>query len=178
VLLSFVVPLPALAQPKKAEDVVKKLEARFEPAEAKPGQTVTLKIALELADGYSTYPTVQPDRGAASMTNRIVFPKPGAVVFVGKLEEPADPKVKAEPDLQIEELRYYPGGGTWSRKAVVSPDAKPGEVTVNLSNVSLLICDKNSCFPPTKVAVSAKLKVLDGPPVGVDPAYKDELPKK
>ena len=44
------------------------------PAEAKPGQTVTFTLTVELNDGYHTYPTVQPDKKAAGMVNEIKFP--------------------------------------------------------------------------------------------------------
>ena len=43
---------------------MKKVEAKFDPAEAKPGQTVTFKLTVELNDGYYTYPTRQADKAA------------------------------------------------------------------------------------------------------------------
>ena len=67
---------------------VKKVEAKVTPAEAKPGQTVTFALTVELNDGYHTYPFVQPDPKADGMTNAIKFPTADKLVFVGKPEDP------------------------------------------------------------------------------------------
>lgn len=159
------------------EKAVKKVEARFTPAEAKPGETVTLTLTVELNDGYHTYPTAQPDPKAESMVNVLKFPAPGAVVFVGDTHDPKGFATKAEPDVGITELRYYTGSVTYTRKAVVSPKAKPGAAAVKLPEFSLSVCDKTNCFPPKKVPVEATLKVLDAPPVPVEKAYADEVAK-
>ena len=63
------------------EKAVKKIEAKFDPAEAKPGQTVTFKLTIELNDGYYTYPSVQPEKAAASYVNIFKFPAAGNVIF-------------------------------------------------------------------------------------------------
>src|SRR6476469_7263351 len=89
--LLALMPAPASTQ-KWYDKAVKKVEAKFSPAEAKPGQTVTFTVTIELADGYHTYPTVQTDKQAAAMVNTILFPKPDAVIFVGKTEDPKDAK--------------------------------------------------------------------------------------
>ena len=76
-VLAFLPAAPAAGQ-KAFDKAVKKVEASFSPAEAKPGQTVTFSVTIELNDGYHTYPTVQTDKMAASMVNEIKFPDPGA----------------------------------------------------------------------------------------------------
>lgn len=159
------------------EKAVKKIEGTFEPAEAKPGQTVTFKLTIELNEGYHTYPTVQPDKLAASMVNTIKFPPPGSAVFVGPVTDPVNFETKAEPELGIQEIRVSSGKVVFTRKAVVSPKASPGESTVKLESFKLMVCDKNSCFPPKAVPVEAKLKVLDGPAVPVEKEYADEVAK-
>lgn len=167
-------------QPKKPtwyDKAVKKLEVTFDPVEAKPGATVTCKITIELNEGYYTYPTKQPEKAAAEMTNRIKFPDPGAVIFVGTVTDPDKYETKSEPDLGIRELRYYEGKVVYERKVVVSPSAKPGEVTVKLESFTLTVCDAKNCFPSKKLTPEAKLKVLDGPAVPVDPKYADEVKK-
>jgi DsbC/DsbD-like thiol-disulfide interchange protein len=169
--LCLVVVVPASAQ--TAKDAVKKVEAVFEPAEAKPGQTVTLKITVELADGYYTYPTVQPAPEGKYSTNSVVFPIGGPIVFVDKTVDPAGPKTKKVEDY---DLFAYPGGGTWIRKAVVSTSAKPGATSAKVK-FKLLVCEEDRCFPPKTHELEATLKVLDGPPVDVDPKYKAEVEK-
>jgi hypothetical protein len=159
------------------EKAVKKVEGKFTPAEAKPGQTVTFTLTVELNEGYHTYPTAQPDKQAAGMVNVIKFPAPGAVIFVGSTEDPKDFVTKEEPDLGIKELRVNVGTVTYTRKAVVSPKASAGDAKVKLSSFELSVCDKQNCFPAKAVPVEAALKVLDGPAVPVEKAFADEVAK-
>lgn len=156
---------------------VKKVEATFDPAEAKPGQTVTFKLVVDLNDGFHTYPTVQPDPGAENFVNMIKYPAAGNVIFVGKTIDPKDYDTKAEPLLKIKELRVVPGAATFARKVVVSPKAAAGMVEVKLDEFRLQVCDKKTCFPGIKLDVSAMLKVLDGPAVPVEKDYADEVKK-
>ncbi len=166
---SFAADLP------KFEEIVKKAEARFEPAKAKPGETVTLKIKIDLINGWQTYPLVQPDKGAKSQTNRIVFPAGGPIVFVDSTIDPPNAKVKAEPLLGIEQLLYYPGGGVWERKAVIVPSAKTGKLAAKVK-FTLLVCDKDNCLAPKTLELEASIDVA-GEPVAVDPKYKAEVDK-
>ena len=170
--------MPGTANAQKwYEKAVKKVEGKFTPAEAKPGQTVTFTLTVELNEGYHTYPTAQPDKKAETMVNVLKFPEPGAVIFVGETQDPKDYEKKEEPDIGIKELRYNTGVVVYSRKAVVSPKASSGATTIKLDTFSLSVCDKNNCFPPKKVPVEASLKVLDGPPVPVEKAYAEEVMK-
>src|SRR3954471_18292810 len=98
--LVAVVPGSASAQ-KWYEKAVKKVEGKFTPAEAKPGQTVTFTLTVELNDGYHTYPLVQPDPKADGMVNVLKFPAADGVIFVGKPEDPKDFLTKEEPDIGI-----------------------------------------------------------------------------
>lgn len=159
------------------EKAVKKIEGKFTPAEAKPGQTVTFTLTIDLNDGYHTYPTVQPDKAASANVNVIKYPTDGSVIFVGSTADPKDFKTKEEPNAGIKELRYNTGLVTYTRKAVVSPKAAAGEMKVKLTEFSLSVCDEKNCFPAKVVPVEAALKVLDGPPVEVEKAYADEVAK-
>jgi len=167
---------PVVAADKKSGGV-KSVEAKFEPAEAKPGQLVTFKLIVVLEDGYHTYPLLQPDKQAASMVNKIDFPEPAGVVFVGDALDPAEPKSKAEPVLGIEEMLYYTGTVVYERKVVVSPKVAAGDLTVQIPKFTLSVCDKDNCFPPKKHTPEAKLKVLSGPAVAVDKKYAAEVEK-
>jgi len=168
---ALVVAGTAFAQP--AKDAIKKVEAVFEPAQAKPGQTVTLKITVQLADGYHTYPVVQSAEQARYSVNSISFPKDAPVVFVGETVDPVSPKAKKVEDY---ELLTYPGGGTWIRKAVVPPAAKAGALTAKVK-MKVLACDEDRCLPPKTFELEVPLKVLDGPAEKVDPKYQAEVEK-
>ncbi len=155
---------------------VKSLDATFEPVEAKAGQTVTFKLTVMLNDKYTTYPLVQPDPNAKGMVNKLTFPAPAGVIFVGDATDPAGYATKAEPQLDILELRYYKDSVTFERKVVVSPTAKPGEVIVKLDKFVLNVCDTTNCYPAKTLTPEAKLKVLDGH-VEVEKAYAAEVKK-
>ena len=174
--LFALVPGSASAQ-KWYEKAVKKVEGRFTPAEAKPGQTVTFSLTVELNEGYHTYPLFQPEKKADGMVNTIKFPAPDKLIFVGKPEDPKDFATKEEPDLDIKELRYCPGTVVYTRKAVVSPKATAGATTVKLASFGLNVCDKNNCFPSKAVPVEAAFKVLEGPAVPVEKAFAEEVEK-
>lgn len=162
---------------KAFDKAVKKVEGAFTPAEAKPGQTVTFTVTVELNEGFHTYPVMQTDPGALNYVTDIKFPKPANVIFVGDVQDPKDVKVKPEPDLKISEFRYCEGKVVFSRKAVVSPKAMPGPITVKLDSFILSICDKDHCYPPKKVPVEATLKVLDAPAVPIEKEYAEEVKK-
>ena len=165
---------PAAAQPS-FEQIVKKAEAKFEPADAKPGQTVTLKVTLQLLDGWHTYPLFQPDKAAKTYINKITFPEAGPLVYVGELNDPKGAKEKAEPLASIERMLVYPGGATWEFTAVVLPTTKAGPVSSKIK-FRVLVCDKDNCVPPTTIDIEATLKVA-GEPVKVDPKYQKDVDK-
>jgi DsbC/DsbD-like thiol-disulfide interchange protein len=166
-------PLCLIATAARGDDVVKKVEAVFEPAEAKPGQAVTLKITVKLADGFHTYPLIQSSPEARYSVNAMKFPDGGPIVFVDKTVDPPSPKTKKGED---HEYLIYPGGGTWTRKAVVLPSIKAGPATVKVK-AKLLVCDEDRCLPPKTYDLEATLKVLDGPAVAVEAKYKAEVEK-
>lgn len=153
---------------------VKSITASVEPVQAKPGQTVEFQITIQLNDGYFTYPTKQPDDNAKSMVNKFVFPKPDQLIFVGETVDPSGYISKDEPDLGISDLRTYSGTVKFVRKAVVSPRAKPGDVTVTLDAFKLSVCDAKNCFPAKTLQPEAKFKVIEGR-VDVEKQYADEV---
>ena len=165
----------AMTAQKWFEKAVRRLEASFTPAQARRGQTVTFTLTIQLQEGYYTYPTRQSDPQAAALVNDLRFPEPQEVIFVGPVEDPKTVQVKAEPQAGIPSLRYCTGTVTYTRAAVVHPQARPGRVTVRLPKVRLNICDANTCFPAKEVAVEATLTILDGPPLPVEERYAEEV---
>jgi hypothetical protein len=167
-------PLMASAQD---ETIIEKLEAIVEPAEAPVGSTVTVKINLQLKSGWYTYPVVQTDRGAKDFVNKITF-TPGSLIYVEKPKDPENPKSKSEAEIGIEKLLYYPGGGTWTVKAVVSPNAKPGDALLPIK-LNLQICDANTCLPPKKAEVKPIVKIVPGTAgvEAVEPKYRETVEK-
>lgn len=156
-------------------DAVRSVATTVVPSTAAPGQTVTVKLTIELNDGWHTYPVTQTDPGAKSFASKIAFPTDGPLVFVGKLKEPAGVKSKAEPELGIEKLLYYEGTITWERTAVVAPSTPAGPATVTLTP-KFQVCTGSNCLPPKSLKAAAAL-VVAGAPVAVDPAHAAEVEK-
>src|SRR5262245_44350959 len=102
--------LRAPAQDDAFAKAVPKVEARFEPATGKRGETVTLKVRLHLDDKYHTYPQAHPEAQTETMTNRFTWPEAGAVVFVGGVTEPENSSERDEPG--IGKLHTYAGKPT------------------------------------------------------------------
>ncbi len=164
-LACFVVPSNSTGaeEPKDPyADVIKKVEARFEPTEARPGQSVILKIELRIAKGWITYPTKQPDLRAQDCVNRIAFPKDGLVTFTGKIKEPENPTIRDEPIAFIKDLHSYPGGGIWECEAVISPKAPPGPQTVKVQ-FRPRIHNEENCGPRKLFEFQAMIKVVGEP---------------
>jgi hypothetical protein len=156
---------------------IKAVTAAFEPAEAKPGQTVTLKLTIELEPGFTLYATTQTDKNAADFVTTIPFPAAATVVFVGGVKEPEKPILKAIPELGIKELRAFGGKVVFERPAVVVPTTSTGLAAVKIAGLKLQVCDEKNCYPTKALAPEAALKVLPGPAVAVEKQYKDEVEK-
>jgi thiol:disulfide interchange protein DsbD len=173
----LIVPERAGAQParKTFDEVLTRIEAEVEPAEARRGQTVTWRLKVTVLPGWHSYPTAQVDPEAASYLTQIKFERAaGDAVFVGGLKEPAF-HTKPEPDLNVKELRYLEGNLVWERSAVIPPDAKPGEMTVEVP-VRIYACDENNfCLSPRDIPTRAKVRVSDAPPVEVESQYRAEV---
>jgi thiol:disulfide interchange protein DsbD len=154
------------------ETAVEEIKATIEPAEAKPGQTVKYKLAIKLAPGLHTYPTVQPDPSSTSK-NKIELPKTGNLIFVEPVSDPPDFAVVNRGGITQAE---YEGGATWEFKAVVSPKASPGPANVEPLTLKMIVCDESGCLPPKTFKVPANLTVAVGS-VPVDPKFKDAVDK-
>jgi thiol:disulfide interchange protein DsbD len=148
------------------------LRASFEPASAKPGQTVTWKLTGRIAPGWHTYPVKQPNPKISSSKNDFEFPAPGDVIFVGQLQEPDVKEVPCELGGMQREIQA--GEVVWKRPVVVSPEAKPGAKMIKVS-LDFLICNKDNCLPPRTLVLEAPLTVTTDPPVDVDKAFRDEV---
>jgi thiol:disulfide interchange protein DsbD len=166
---AFLVAFTPMA-PAQFNVAVLKVEATVEPATVRRGETATWRVTVELAPGWHTYPTVQQDPAASSMVTKFVFPSSKEMLFVGDMVARGDLQTKAEPAIDIKELRFYEGQVTWEQSFVMGPDAKPGQKSVVVP-VTLVVCNDSGCLPPHKVETTAKVTVTDAPPLPVDPKY-------
>jgi thiol:disulfide interchange protein DsbD len=156
-------------------NAVPKAWTSFEPSTAKRGETITWRLTVELAPGWHTYPLQQVDPKAEDNVTTIKFPESGDVTFVGDVKEPAY-KSKAEPELGIREVHYLEDQVlVWERKAVISPNAKPGQISVTVP-VRMQVCDANRCLPWRNLDFVAPLTITAEPGAAVTAMPKNVEP--
>ena len=153
---------------------VARVEAAFDPAEAKPGQTVTFTLTVQLNDGYHTYPLEQDDKAAAGQVNKLAVPGPRG----------GDLRRRGGRPGRVQDRRPSRNSGSrrcgstcrgkvvYERKAVVVPEGGGRAGDGQVPAFRLNVCDKNNCFPPKTLTPEATLKVLDGPAVAVEPGSR------
>lgn len=155
---------------------VPSVDAVFEPATARRGQTILWKMTAKLSPGHYTYAAVQVDKNAEAQKTEFTFPASDAVVFVGDLKEPPY-KVKALNDVipPIMELRYLDEPElTWVRPVVVSLTAKPGKTTVK-AEVRIVVCNAKTCLPPQTLYFETPLTITDEAPQEVESQFRDAV---
>jgi thiol:disulfide interchange protein DsbD len=152
------------------DDVLSRIEARFEPATAKPGDSVTWIMTVEVVPGWHTYPTVQTDPEALSNVVVIKFPKTGNLTPTGPIIEPSNPIEKAYPELKIKKAYEYEGTVVWSQRMTLGNTTEPGPLVYKVP-VTFLVCKEN-CIRE-KRDVAATLTVRGEPHVnGSSPPVK------
>lgn len=164
------------SKPSPVDKAVVKLQAAFVPAEAKPGQTVTLQVQVQLANGFYTYPLVQNDKAAEEMINRLTVPAGNHLIAVSSPVAVSTVQSKPEPLLGIKEMRYLSGVVVYEQKFVVSPKAAPSMQELAPA-LRLSVCSDNNCYPPKTVKPTATLKILNAPTVEIEPAFRAVVEK-
>lgn len=152
------------------------------PKEAKPGQTVQVKLTVEPKPLAWTYPTSPKDKEQPG-SNRINWePKANDLVFVGAVVDPEGVMTKKRSDEPDKLAEYYPQKVTWVLNAVVSPKATPGAKSVPLAGSSIQVCgtvgERELCLNTSqKEMPQAEFTVIDAPPVPVESQFADVVKK-
>jgi thiol:disulfide interchange protein DsbD len=149
-----------ILRPKSA-----KLEFSTEivPSQAKPGETVVLKVSGKVAAPWHIYKysKVQPKEGPI-LTSFDLF-DPGGLVPKGEWE-PARPPIKHKESVfpTLEFLEYYEGDFAWSIPLEVPKDLGPGKKSVQVQ-ISFMVCTDQNCSPPLHWTLpAASVEVLEG----------------
>ena len=145
-----------------------------EPAEAKPGQVVVVKLSVIPKPDAYTYPAnpVVPQ----SAKSDIGLPKNPHLIFVEEVKDPElGRKEKPDPLDPSQTILYYPHPATvtWELKAVVAPNAPPGPKAVPLKGTQFQACNDAGCFPSDFANPPvATFTVKPGPAEKVPAAYE------
>jgi len=141
------------------------VEVTLAPETARPGDEVTLSIAINLPEGSSTYsqdPTFQKP------TVITVSESPGLEPLGDGFVSDIAPERKYDPQFKLELEKFF-DDVTWSRRFRVRPDASADSAFVR-GKLQYLVCDDESCRPFThNFAVS-----LTGAPVPPPPLIARE----
>ena len=163
-LLALLSPLPAQRGDEKFS-----LEAKFEPASAKPGDTVTLVLSAVVADGWHAYGTREKVNIPVALAPKKL--QLAGLELVGQAEiPPGEPHSSA-----IGESFPLPNEFVVKQAIKVPAGMAAGDVTVK-GALDYQICDANKCLPPTGAKFSAKLQVQAG--AAASPAAPPELGTK
>lgn len=148
------------------------VETSISPAAAKRGEVVTLRLTISVLPNCRTYP-IHANQVAK---NTIVTPK-GILIDLGP---PADPRgIKQKPGEKPGEIeKYFDDPATWEWKAVVSPTAPAGKVSIAFTGTRLLACNEATCFNANRDDIPPlSLEVLPDPPVAIPAEYQEQVQK-
>jgi len=146
---------------EKFADVVKNIDSRFEPASAKPGDTVKWILTAQVEPGWHLYPTRQADPDS-SYVMTLSFPNTPALELVGELVEPRDAKTIPNPDDEKRPpLQIFEGTVTWEQVFKVTSQATNGPLQYIVRS-RVLVCNDQTCLQPEKLDLTAQLNITGG----------------
>ncbi|MGC8642701.1 MAG: protein-disulfide reductase DsbD domain-containing protein [Isosphaeraceae bacterium] len=135
-----------------------------DPAEARPGETVALKVTAKLNPGWHIYTQAktQPEDGP----RKTVFDlfDPAGLEVAGDWKASRKPESKAEPAFENQVFEYFEDEVTWSIPLKVPTGTPAGKKEIHLQ-ASYQLCNAQSCsFPGRWTLNAATLTVLGSEP--------------
>jgi thiol:disulfide interchange protein DsbD len=169
---SLTLPVPAIAddtpQPAKKDNAAglkpsqATLTASVEPAEAKPGDTVSFKVTAKLDSGFHIYKYSKENGDGPVPTSFDFFDRAGLETD-GEWKASRDPEKHKDanfPDLAA--VEYYEDEVTWTIKVKIPAGAAPGKKTLRCQ-ARYMICDAKTCSVPGRWTLpDAELSVTSG----------------
>ncbi len=158
-------------QPKHAT-----FSTEFAPAQARPGETVALKVTAKVARPWHIYkfsPT-QPQDGP-KLTSFELF-DPAGLVAAGEWTPSRAPiKQKDTAFKNLEFLEFYEDEVSWSLPLMVPAGTPAGKKAVRVQ-VGYMLCTDANCTPPVRLTLATELTlVADGSQAALPgPAAKAE----
>jgi len=153
--------VPTWAQvggPDSGDPVLTGRIAAVEPAQAKMGETVVVKVEVQIPDGWHIYSVSKGSTGAATTftVRQGPFAPDGA---------PREPKPEHHREVygngMVEEYDYHVGKVVFEVPLIVTGDAKPGDAKLVL-NIHSMLCTMEACMPEADLELTAAVKILEG----------------
>lgn len=138
------------------------LTTSVEPAEAKPGETVSFKVTAKLDAGFHVYKYSKENVDGPVPTSFDFFDRAG-------LETDGDWKASAEPEKHkdpnfpdLATVEYHEDEVTWTIKLKVPASAAAGKKTLRCQ-AHYMICDEKTCSVPGRWTLpDAELTITSG----------------
>jgi thiol:disulfide interchange protein DsbD len=138
------------------------LTASVEPAEAKPGDTVSFKVTAKLDPGFHIYKYSKESGDGPVPTSFDFFDRAG-------LETEGEWKASREPEKHkdanfpdLASVEYYEDEVTWTIKVKIPAANPPGKKTLRCQ-ARYMICDDKTCSVPGRWTLpDAELTVTSG----------------
>ena len=147
----------ARAKPKDAE-----LTATIEPAEARPGDVVQLKVHAKLKPGWHIYTFAEQQREDGPRHTLFDPFDLAGLEKDGTWTASKKPEARAEPAFENKTFEFFEDEVSWSLPLKIPADAAPGEKTVRVQ-ASYQLCNASSCsFPGRWTLPDAVVTVVAG----------------
>lgn len=152
---------PKTAPPIEQSRRVNAVTIRISPTRltAKPGDAITIKVVLEIDEGWHLYGENPESEFLLAST---VTVDASEQVAIGKMKSP-QAQSKLDPILQ-QALSTYSGRIEFEVPLTIGSNAKPGKIPLSIS-VKTQACDKNRCLPPQSTSFALEIEV---PSAGTD----------
>jgi thiol:disulfide interchange protein DsbD len=155
---------PTRAKPK---DVTLRLTVA--PAQARPGETVSLKVTAKLSPGWHIYTQAKTQEGDGPRKTVFDLFDPAGLEVAGDWKASRKPESKAEPAFENQVFEYFEDEVTWSIPLKIPAGAPPGNKEIHCQ-ASYQVCNAQSCsFPGRWTLNEAALTVL---PAEANPAQE------
>ncbi len=129
----------------KSKNVV--FTASVEPAEAKPGETVTFKVTAKLDPGFHVY-KYSKTQGPGPINTSFDFFDPAGLKIEGDWTPSREPEKHKDPNFaQVDSVDYHEDDVTWSITLKVPEGTESGKKILRCQ-VRFQVCDAKLCSIP------------------------------
>ncbi len=134
----------------------------IEPAEARPGDTVKLKITAKINPGWHIYTQAKTQEGDGPRKTVFDLFDTAGLEIAGDWKADKKPESRAEPAFENQVFEYFEDEISWTIALKIPAAAPAGKKLIRVQ-ASYQICNAQSCsFPGRWTLPDAALTVLEG----------------
>lgn len=139
--------------------------ARFEAAEARPGEAVRLIVTAEYPDENYIYAMYQTGTGDGPVPTDVFLSDENPEILIPRGDWQEDePTQKWDRGFERNVEAHEDAPVDFTRTFRVDPEAAPGTYTIE-GNLWVQVCTETSCLPPEERPFTAGLVILEGDPI-------------